>query len=539
MSNSTTTTSSDGCVVCPTTPACPSCADDEYCVMTSLTCNKCPTTYCSPRSSGQFSSLNNSTSITSSNSTNGNGHITKVVVGSVIGGIAGLLLLVMIFVYQWYWKPRRRNNKLQLKDSMDTFDQDDDFTDDDDEDEEEILDDHNIYDSNEELRNRDSMNNRTTLDNEALDELTSLNNYSMKRSGRGKDIIQLRDLSNHSSTNNLQRPNGSLQSCHTNGSNDLLRRSMLIPGNRQSSASTIRTNSSNVLPIAYIPGVTSATNARLRHPNNGSKSRFNNNFSNGSSNSNLNIVGDTGSHITLGSSILGGLDEDFDAMSMMMDHHHNNNAMRENIQQQDHIDGEYIGNEDNTGINQDEGHDDIGTMNTDMESAMDTSLGTIKIGLGNNLMTAIKAKPKLIQINEEDNDNVTSNATSNNNTLEHYELDTFDDSHATELQSIENDSNNNNNNENDDDDDNGSFLLDVEMPSSLRNEQISNGSSLTSTQIHPSLDSNNNINNNIQNNNTQNNNNNNNNDDADVPSVTDSNFKSPFDDAFELELESE
>ncbi|KAG0659027.1 hypothetical protein C6P45_002048 [Maudiozyma exigua] len=532
MSNSTTTTSSDGCVVCPTTPACPSCADDEYCVMTSLTCNKCPTTYCSPRSSGQFSSLNNSTSSTLSNSTNGNSHITKVVVGSVIGGIAGLLLLVMIFVYQWYWKPRRRNNKLQLKDRMDTFDQDDDFTDDeDDEDEEEeILDVHDIYDSNEELRNRDSMNNRATLDNEASDELTSLNDYSMKRSGRGKDIIQLRDLSNHSSTNNLQRPNGSLQSSHTNGSSDLLRRSMLVPGNRQSSASTIRTNSSNVLPIAYIPGVTSATNARLRHPNNGTNSRFNHNFSNGSSNSNLNIVGDTGSHITLGSSILGGLDEDFETMSMMIDHQHNNNAMRETIQQQDHIDGEYSGTETNTGIDQDKGHGDIGTMNTDMESAMDTSLGTIKIGLGNNLMTAIKAKPKLIQINEEDNNNVTSNATSNKNTPENYELDTFDDSHAIELQSIENDSNNNNN-ENDEDD-NGSFLLDVEMPSSLRNEQISNVSSLKSTQVHPSLDPNDNINNNIQTNTH--------NDDSDgLPSVTDSNFKSPFDDAFELESETD
>lgn len=529
MSNSTTTTSSDGCVICPTTPACPICADDEYCVMTSLTCNKCPTTYCSPRSSGQFNSLNNSTSISSSNNGSGNAHITKVVVGSVIGGIAGLLIIVMILIYQWYWKPRRRRNKLQLKDRMDTFDQDDDddFTDDDEEDDEDdIMDDEDdIYNSNEELRNRDSVNNGIALENEALDELTSLNDYSMKKSGRGKDIVQLRDLSNHSSTNNLQRPNGSLHSSHTNDSSDLLRRSMLVPGNRQSSASTIRTNSSNVLPIAYIPGVTSSSNARSRRPNNGNNSRFNHNFGNGSG-SNLNIVGDTGSHITLGSSILGGLDEDFDAMSMMMDHHHNNNIMRENVQQQDHIDGEYNDTDDNSNnnsINYDEEHGDIGTMDTDMQSAMDTSLGTIKIGLGNNLMTAIKAKPKLIQINEEDDNNATSNATSNNGTLAQYELDTFDDSHAIELQSIENGDNSNN----DEDDDNGSFLLDVEMPTSLRNEQISNRSSLPTSQIHFSLDPAINSSNNIQTN-THNDNDN-------VPSVTDSNFKSPFDDAFELQ----
>ena len=530
MSNSTTTTSSDGCVVCPTTPSCPTCADDEYCVMTSLTCNKCPTTYCSPRSSGQFNSLNNSTSISSSNSGNGNGHITKVVVGSVIGGIAGLLIIVMILIYQWYWKPRRRRNKLQLKDRMDAFDEDDedDFTDDDEnEDEDDILhDEHDIYDSTEELRNRDSVNNGIALENEALDELTSLNDYSMKKSRRGKGIVQLRDLSNHSSTNNLQKPNSSLHSSHTNESNDLLRRSMLVPGNRQSSASTIRTNSSNVLPIAYIPGVTSSSNARSHRPNNGNNSRFNHNFGNGSG-SNLNIVGDTGSHITLGSSILGGLDEDFDAMSIMMDrHNNNNNIMRENVQQQDHIDGGYNSANDNTGIDYDREHDDIGTMDTDMQSAMDTSLGTIKIGLGNNLMTAIKAKPKLIQINEEDDNNTTSNATSKINTLEQYELDTFDDSHAIELQSIEN---GNDNDDDDDDDDNGSFLLDVEMPTSLHNEQMSNRSSLPTSQIHSSLDPNVNSSDNIPKD-TQNDK-----DTDDVPSIADSNFKSPFDDAFELE----
>ena len=65
------------------------------------------------------------------------------------------------------------------------------------------------------------------------------------------------------------------------------------------------------------------------------------------------------------------------------------------------------------------------------------------------------------------------------------------------------------------------------MPTSLRNEQISNRSSLPTSQIHSSLDPAINSSNNIQTN-THNDNDN-------VPSVTDSNFKSPFDDAFELQ----
>ena len=56
-------TDSNGCVICEGTVNCPDCADDEYCIMTSLTCNSCPYTYCVPRSNSSINGvLTNSTS---------------------------------------------------------------------------------------------------------------------------------------------------------------------------------------------------------------------------------------------------------------------------------------------------------------------------------------------------------------------------------------------------------------------------------------------------------------------------------------------
>ncbi|SMN20380.1 similar to Saccharomyces cerevisiae YPR075C OPY2 Integral membrane protein that functions in the signaling branch of the high-osmolarity glycerol (HOG) pathway [Maudiozyma saulgeensis] len=524
MSNSTSsTTSSDGCVVCPTTPACPTCDDDEYCVMTSLTCSKCPTTYCSPRSSSQFSSLNNSTSTTSTNSSDNGGtnHTTKIVVGSVIGGIAALVLLVGALVYQWYWKPRRKHSQLKLKEDMNMFgdhngihdELDDEFTDDDDEDE--------YTDDDDEGRgnNNERMNGGVALDYEALDELTSLNDYGYNRKGNtsgghhrqhqspsgSEDIVQLRDLSNHSSSNNLQRNaiGGNppwISGRH--GSKDSLRKSMLIPGNRTSTTSTIRTNASNVLPIAYIPGVTSAGHGGTIGSGNSNNNNHNSrrtptslNSSNSAlgrlnkparhqlgngSGSSLNVVGDTGSHITLGSSILGGLDEDFDDMSINMTTSLPSQVTSQPPQQEEQNIIDRSATTTMTSFEQDNNTLDEAT-GTDLESAMDTSLGTIKIGLGNNLMTAIKAKPKLIQINEEeDTDN-------------QYELNEYNNDNNHEEEE----------NDDDDDDDDGSFLLDVELPSSLRNE------------TNPSLDPNPNQ----------------------MPSTNNEEFKSPFDDAFEIDSE--
>jgi len=542
MSNSTSTTSSDGCVLCPTTPACPTCADDEYCVMTSITCDKCPTTYCSPRSSSQFSSLNNSTSTTSSNNSSGNdggtSHVTKIVVGSVIGGIAALLILVTALVYQWYWKPRRKHNQLQLKDDMNMFgdhngiddELDGEFTDEDDD--EYSDEDEGSRNNNERMKGGRGI----ALDDEALDELTSLNDYGYKRnanvSGHNHrhnrnhqsplgvdDIVQLRDLSNHSSSNNLQRnaiknktpwiPS----SLEHQGSQESLRRSMLIPGNRTSTTSTIRTNASNVLPIAYIPGVTSAGHGGTIGSGNSNNNNNNNNNNNGNSRrtptslnssnsglhrlnkpsrhqldsgSSLNVVGDTGSHITLGSSILGGLDEDFDDMSINIE-----STPQFSIQQQQQ---QHIGESATTTMESAEQDNTLDEeIGDDMESAMDSSLGTIKIGLGNNLMTAIKAKPKLIQINEEEDSN----------------KDIIDHNDQYELHEYTN--NNHDEDEDEVDDDNGSFLLDVEMPPSLRNEKNPPHSSLDPSQNKISSAS------------------------ASIKNNED--FKSPFDDAFEIDSE--
>lgn len=376
MSNSTNSTSSDDCVVCPSTPACPTCADDEYCVMTSLTCEQCPTTFCSTKTSSQYSSLNNST--TTSSSTNGsNNHVMRIVVGSAIGGIIALFLLAGLLIYQYYWKPRRNNKNLELKDDIgladiDDDDDDDDFTDDDD--------------------------TESDYSNEEVDELTSLNDFGRGRNGplghgnkveEYDDVIQLGDL-----TNRYKEPKSKF------------RQSMLTPGNRLSTTSTIKTNASNLLPIAYIPGVTSG--AARRTPTSLNSAR--------AYNSHLNIAGDTGSHITLGSSILGGLDEDFDDHSITQS--------RSNFT-------------DN----------DISTFNTTT-----TATGTVNIGIGNNLTTAIKAKPKLVQISETEND-------------AHSELSDYSGSYNTtnsRLHNVFNDE------DDEDEDDEGSFILDLDIPNSLR-----------------------------------------------------------------------
>ena len=338
MSNST---SSDGCVSCGPSPECPKCGDDEYCVVTTLTCTQCPTTHCAPRSSSQFSALSNSTAnTTSATSTSlgnsGNGRVTRIVVGSVIGGLAGLVLLVALLVYQWYWKARQRNRQLQLKEGtlglglhpeeeLDDLDDLDDL----------------------DLLTDDELDDLDTDDDEARDELGSLQEY-VHGHGHGHPAPQYQDMGG------LRPPRLNSGALGPFG-----------PERRRSTASTADARlsrvslASNLLPVAYIPGVTSAaTNTNTNTNTSGTpggtvSSAANSRGSNRrtptslTSAARLNVAGDTGSHITLGSSILGGLDDAWDS-----------------------------------------------------ESVADGTLGTVKIGLGNNLTTAIKARAKLVQIHE-------------------------------------------------------------------------------------------------------------------------------------------
>ncbi|SCU88177.1 LAMI_0D09076g1_1 [Lachancea mirantina] len=195
------------------------------------------------------------------------------------------------------------------------------------------------------------------------------------------------------------------------------------PGNRSSAATVTTRASSNILPIAYIPGVTAGKQGKLpplpRH---------------------LLRSGDTRSHITLGSSILGGMDDDDDSTS------------------------------------DDRDRDVKTTANGRLESDADAGAG--EKNDTNHLTTAIRAKPKLVQISEEEEDDDDDDgddentgplidplvpSLSNEKTL-HYTRELRDSStpedHTREMSDAAAAS----------DSDDGSFILDVAVADTVRDQ---------------------------------------------------------------------
>jgi hypothetical protein len=75
--------SSNGCVVCSSTPECPRCGPNEQCAMTTQTCLECPTTYC----------LNVSESI---NSTASKSTLSSAEIGGIAGGLSGFVFILLI-----------------------------------------------------------------------------------------------------------------------------------------------------------------------------------------------------------------------------------------------------------------------------------------------------------------------------------------------------------------------------------------------------------------------------------------------------------
>ncbi|CCK68385.1 Opy2p KNAG_0A07320 [Huiozyma naganishii CBS 8797] len=255
-----TATNSAGCVVCNTTAQCPTCGDDEYCVMTSLTCRKCPVTYCAKRSEqvGSGISLSNGNSTGNSTTTgstaasnSSGGSVRNNVVSGVVGGVgAGVLfLLVVWFCYRFYWKPRK--TRLQ-EEAFHIKNLGGDISDDDDEGE--------LYVDSDEEEEAEEM-----AAAEDAKQAVNVHAYLQASPRNAATTAQLREI-----------------------------QQLSVPGDRASHASTVRTGASNILPIAFIPGVTTAGThphpARVSHR--------------------LNTPGDVRSHITLGSSILEGLDDD-------------------------------------------------------------------------------------------------------------------------------------------------------------------------------------------------------------------------------------
>lgn len=81
------------CVTCSSTPKCPSCDDDEECVLTTQTCSTCPKTYCSKVSS----------SLSSTDSS-----LTTSKIGGIAGGSAAFALIVVMCLGWWLLRRRRQ-----------------------------------------------------------------------------------------------------------------------------------------------------------------------------------------------------------------------------------------------------------------------------------------------------------------------------------------------------------------------------------------------------------------------------------------------
>lgn len=337
-------TDSNGCVICEGTVNCPDCADDEYCVMTSLTCTSCPYTYCVPKNDGSVSGvLTNSTlgngttrglnfSDVNKNSTSHYGTVHKIQ-GAVVGTVIGFVCIMLIIWYSFYWRKKKRLAKArELADK--TYNTNDvdvlELAD---------IDEDDIYDSDDDIdefeedmtNNVDTSNNNTNNNNNTWNSNrnSNYNGSIMTPSQRLQYINEIRSIKHR----NLRNETNNLS----------------IISNRASSAS-------NILPIGYIPGVTSTSTMNSGIMRNHNPLKNLNSKSNLSTyNNHLNIVGDIRSHITLGSSILEDISEDIE--------------------------------------------DNISTYINNLQSPPNTA-NIIKSSSGSSLTTAIKGRPKLVQINE-------------------------------------------------------------------------------------------------------------------------------------------
>lgn len=281
-------TTTDGCVKCEGSVKCPVCAENEYCVMTSLTCKTCPYTYCATKNNSTISGLlNNSTIVNTTNSSITNnvngmnssshqGSSTHMIEGAVIGSVLGTIVIILIVWYSFYLRKRKmltRVNAMNGGDKNYNFNDidDDDLEMDDLEDDDDIEEGEDLYDSEDDVRNDGS---RTKMSRPVAN---MQSHQTMTLSQQAQYINELRSMSHPSRRTTNQNNNNNALS---------------VVGDRSSTASTVRTGASNILPIGYIPGVTSASNTNNK-------------------NNHLNIVGDIRSHITLSSSILdGGYDDE-------------------------------------------------------------------------------------------------------------------------------------------------------------------------------------------------------------------------------------
>ena len=276
----------DGCVICTETAECPVCAEDEYCMMTAMTCDRCPITYCAKKSvTASLAVLNNLTDVTSANHSATNQHPGNQIsndntqktngsvnpngqkgssgggVGGVIAGLVIGLAVIGFITYKWYWKRRKlRGMDRELDESL--------------KEEGEI-----------------STDSSGTFDETNEPIFDSIDNNKYNDGVRHNDMRNPGLFEQYNGIKNFQtsfmQPN--LTNLNVSG----------FPGAADTaSVRSSETDASSLLPIAYIPGVTSGGPPRSRSTPTAGTSLYS-----------LTIPGNVASHITLGSSVLGNIDE--------------------------------------------------------------------------------------------------------------------------------------------------------------------------------------------------------------------------------------
>ncbi|GEQ69545.1 hypothetical protein JCM33374_g3217 [Metschnikowia sp. JCM 33374] len=225
-------TSANGCVICPpNVGSCPQCSTGEECTLTSQTCNTCPKYRCVPASSS--------------------GSISGSAVGGIVGGVLGGVVALVIAIVLYYTLVYRKKHP-RLNDDSDG------------------------YDSEYEM---DSQVSGAGAGHESL--YTDQSEKGRPTAQRTTSSSSVPGTKNHrlSAYESFMRPPGHMKNKRgggragprTRGGPDVQRRvppGISAPGTisydnsdmlskRDSMATTMSTtNASNILPIAYIPGVT-------------------------------------------------------------------------------------------------------------------------------------------------------------------------------------------------------------------------------------------------------------------------------------------
>ena len=250
-----TATQANGCVECPSV-SCPDCGDNYYCVKTTLTCTQCPITYCVKKQT-----LPSSSTSTSHKSNKG------AIAGGVVGGVIGGVLIISLIIY-YFRRSKKRNAYERRSKSASTGHHSD------------------IFDEGKSGSYYETGGNGYPDDDNEIDDLFGLDEYDNSRNRTGSNYFATTG-GNTLRSSNIEKDDvlGVLPLTH-----DVLGKNKRKRNDETSSVST--GNASNVIPVGYIPGIKSNG---LRGLKQGSKK---------------NIPDELKSHYTLGSSILGDMNED-------------------------------------------------------------------------------------------------------------------------------------------------------------------------------------------------------------------------------------